>query len=199
MPLPPRVFFSLYEVSVRWDCSVADIAGWASQGKLKIMTGIGLVRCGDAKVAGSVTLSPMDLLPLFRRSGHTPIEGLVQRILPPDTSDWLIITDPPGGVPVTVADMLIRADEVFGFEDEHDLARKAAGGANGAQPYDWAGMNIALIRRIHDDGLPATQAELIAEMQDWFADQTGGARIPDSRSIRRRITPIWHELRREGA
>jgi hypothetical protein len=95
--------------------------------------------------------------------------------------------------------MLIRADEVFGFEDEHDLARKAAGGANGAQPYDWAGMNIALIRRIHDHGLPATQAELIAEMQDWFADQTGGARIPDSRSIRRRITPIWHELRREDA
>jgi hypothetical protein len=36
-------------------------------------------------------------------------------------------------------------------------------------------------------------------MQDWFADQTGGARIPDSRSIRRRITPIWHELRREDA
>lgn len=24
-------------------------------------------------------------------------------------------------------------------------------------------------------------------------------RLPDSRSIRRRITPIWHELRREGA
>jgi hypothetical protein len=190
--LPPRVYFSLYEASVRWDCSISDIAGWASQGKLKIMTGIGLVRCGDAMVAGTVTLSPMDLLPLFRRSGPGPTEGVMQRILPPDASDWLIITDPPDGVPVTVADMLIHADE-------HDLIRKAAAGANGGQPYDWAGMNIALIRRIHDQGLPATQAELIAEMQDWFADQTGGARIPDSRSIRRRITPVWHELRREGA
>ncbi|MDA3887673.1 MAG: hypothetical protein PF443_02475, partial [Allgaiera sp.] len=148
--------------------------------------------------AGTVTLSPMDLLPLFRRSGPSPTEGIVQRILPPDASNWLIITDPPDGVPVTVADMLIRADEVLGFEDEHDLVRKAAAGTNGGQPYDWAGMNIALIRRIHNQGLPATQAELIAEMQDWFADQTGGARIPDSRSIRRRITPIWHELRREG-
>lgn len=199
MALPPRVFFSLYEVSFRWDCSVADIAGWASQGKLKIMTGISLVRCGDAMVAGTVTLSPMDLLPLFRRSGPTPSEGMVQRIMPDETSDWRIITDPAGGIPVAVADMLIRADEVFSFEDEHDLVRKAAGGTNGGQPYDWAGMNIALIRRIHDQGLPATQAELIAEMQDWFADQTGGARIPDSRSIRRRITPIWHELRREDA
>ena len=199
MALPPRVFFSLYEVSVRWDCSVADIAGWASQGKLKIMTGIGIVRCDDVKVAGRVTLCPMDLLPLFRRSGPTPTEGMVQRIMPNESSDWLIITDPAGGIPVAVADMLIRAEEVFGFEDEHDLVRKATAGGNGGQPYDWAGMNIALIRRIHDHGLPATQAELIAEMQDWFADQTGGARIPDSRSIRRRITPIWHELRREEA
>ena len=82
MALPPRVFFSLYEVSFRWDCSVADIAGWASQGKLKIMTGIGLVRCGDATVAGPVTLSPMDLLPLLRRSGPGPSEGVMQRILP---------------------------------------------------------------------------------------------------------------------
>jgi len=196
--LPPRVFFSLYEVSVRWDCSVADIAGWASDGKLKIMTGIGLVRCGDVTVAGTVTLSPMDLLPLFRRNGTCPSEGVVQRILPPDVAVWLVITDPAAGVPVAVADMLIRADEVFAFEEEHDLARRASGGMNGGQPYDWTGMNIALIRRIHDNGLPATQAELVAEMQDWFAGQTGGKRIPDSRSIRRRVTPIWHELRRDS-
>lgn len=198
MALPPRVFFSLYEVSLRWDCSVADIAGWASDGKLQIMTGIGLVRCGDVTVAGTVTLSPMDLLPLFRRSSPCPTEGVMQRILPPDAADWLIITDPAAGVPVSVADMLIRADEVFAFEEEHDLTRRASRATNGGQPYDWTGMNIALIRRIHDHGLPSTQAELIAEMQDWFADQTGGARIPDSRSIRRRITPIWHELRRDS-
>ena len=46
---------------------------------------------------------------------------------------------------------------------------------------------------------PATQSELIAEMQDWFADQSDGARIPDSRTIRRRITPVWKALRREEA
>ena len=50
MALPPRVFFTLYETSVRWDCSIADIAGWADVGKLKIRTGIGLVRCGDIDV-----------------------------------------------------------------------------------------------------------------------------------------------------
>ncbi|WP_411957160.1 hypothetical protein [Paracoccus homiensis] len=60
-------------------------------------------------------------------------------------------------------------------------------------------MNVALILRIHDDGLPATQAELISEMQDWFADRSNGDRIPDGRTIRRRITPVWKALRREEA
>ena len=51
MALTQRVFFTLYETSVRWDCSISDIAGWAAVGKLKIKTGIGLVRCGEAVVA----------------------------------------------------------------------------------------------------------------------------------------------------
>ena len=197
MALPPRVFFTLYETSVRWDCSIADIAGWADVGKLKIKTGIGLVRCGDVSVAGRVTLSPMDLLPLFRRSGTGPSEGMMRRIMPPDSTEWLIITEPVGGIAVAVADMLILAEDVFAFEDDHDLVRKppsGGGGNGGGALYDWEGMNLALIVRIHNDGLPLTQADLIAEMQHWFADQSNGAKMPDSRSIRRRITPIWNAL-----
>lgn len=202
--LPPRVFFTLYETALRWDCSIADIAGWAAVGKLKIKTGIGLVRCGDVVVAGQVDISPMDLLPLFRRSGTAPTEGVVRRILPPGNSDWLVITDPVGGIAITVADMLILAEDVFGFEDDHDIIRRASSGGSGsggggATLYDWDGMTVALIQRIHDHGLPATQAELVAEMQDWFAARSNGTRMPDSRSIRRRITPIWRALRREDA
>jgi len=58
MALPQRVFFTLHEASARWGCSIADIAGWAAVGKLKIMTGIGLVRCGDADFAGRVPSRP---------------------------------------------------------------------------------------------------------------------------------------------
>lgn len=196
MALPPRVFFTLHEASARWGCSIADIAGWAAVGKLKIMTGIGLVRCGDRIILGQVTLSPMDLQPLFRRCGTGPVEGMVRRIMPTDCTDWLIITDPAGGVAVAVADMLILAEDVFGFEEDHDMVRRPA---TGGTPYDWEGMIVFLIQRIHERGLPATQAELIAEMQDWFADQSDGTKIPDSRSIRRRITPIWRTLRKEDA
>ena len=199
MALPPRVFFTLYETSVRWDCSIADIAGWADVGKLKIRTGIGLVRCGDIAVAGRVTLSAMELLPLFRRSGTGPSEGMMRRIMPPNSEEWLIITEPSGGIAVAVADMLILAEDVSAFEDENDMVRKPPSGSGGGSSYDWEGMNLALIVRLFDNGLPLTQADLIAEMQHWFADQSHGTKMPDSRTIRRRITPIWKALHKEDA
>jgi hypothetical protein len=45
-------------------------------------------------------------------------------------------------------------------------------------------MIIALIVRIHDHGLTASQAELVAEMQEWFADRSEGTEMHDSHSIR---------------
>ena len=65
MGLPPRVYFTDHEVTARWGCNIADIAGWADAGRFRILTGIPAVRCGDEVVAGKVVLSPMDLLPLL--------------------------------------------------------------------------------------------------------------------------------------
>ena len=156
MALPPRVYFTLQEVTARWGCNIADVAGWAAAGKFHIMTGIGLVRCGEEIVAGRVAISPMDLMPLFRRCGTGPTEGMVRRIMTGDKCQWQIITDPVGGVAVAVADMMVMADEVHAFEEENDMVRRVAAGPGAATPYDWEGMNIALIVRIHDHGLPAT-------------------------------------------
>ena len=44
-------------------------------------------------------------------------------------------------------------------------------------------------------GLPATQGEWVAEVQDWFAKTSPGREIPDESTIRRRLTPIWRALR----
>lgn len=52
----------------------------------------------------------MELLPLFRRSGTGPTEGVMRRIQSIGRQDWLPITDPAGGIPVAVADMLILAE-----------------------------------------------------------------------------------------
>ena len=123
----------------------------------------------------------------------------MRRIQPLNRQDWLLITEPVGGISVAVADMLILAEEVYGFEDENDMVRRVASGPGVTSPYDWDGMNVALIQRIHNRGLPATQSELVAEMQDWFSDRSDGKKMPDSRSIRRRITPIWKGLQEEEA
>ncbi len=199
MALPPRVFFTLHEASARWGCSIADIAGWADAGRFRILTGIAVVRCGEQIIAGKVVLSPMELLPLFRRHGNGPSEGVMRRIQPYGHPDWLLITEPAGGIPVAIADMMILAEDVHAFEEEHDMVRRVAVGPGASKSYDWEGMTVALMLRIHDHGLPGTQAELVTEMQDWFANQTEGKKMPDSRSIRRRITPIWRALRAEPA
>ena len=123
----------------------------------------------------------------------------MRRIQPLNRQDWLLITEPVGGISIAVADMLILAEEVHGFEDENDMVRRVATGPGVTSPYDWDGMNVALIQRIHNRGLPATQSELVAEMQDWFSDRSEGKKMPDSRSIRRRITPIWKGLHEEEA
>jgi len=199
MALPARVYLTLHETSARWGCNIADIAGWADAGRFRILTGITAVRCGDEVIAGKVTLSPMELMPLFRRCGTGPSEGIMRRIQPAGRQDWLLITDPVYGITVAVADMVIMAEEVHAFEDENDMIRRVAAGPGVSTSYDWEGMNIALIVRIFDHGLPDTQADLVAEMQEWFADRSDGKKMPDSRSIRRRITPIWRALRREDA
>jgi hypothetical protein len=199
MALPARVYLTLHETSARWGCNIADIAGWADAGRFRILTGITAVRCGDEVIAGKVTLSPMELMPLFRRCGTGPSEGIMRRIQPAGRQDWLLITDPACGITVAVADMVIMAEEVHAFEDENDMIRRVAAGPGVSTSYDWEGMNIALIVRIFDHGLPDTQADLVAEMQEWFADQSDGKKMPDSRSIRRRITPIWRALQRGDA
>ena len=40
MTLPQRTFFTVQEVTIRWDCSPYDLAGWAIAGKLDIVAAI---------------------------------------------------------------------------------------------------------------------------------------------------------------
>jgi hypothetical protein len=197
MALPQRAFFTLHETASRWGCTIADIGGWATEGKLDIVTGIPIATCGTEKVSGKITISPMDMLPLFRRTGAGPTVIKLQRIKPEHSDDWSYVTEPADGVEVSIADLLISGQDVLRFEDEHDLLRRIGGGTGALSPYDWEGMYVAMIKRIHENGLPATQAELIEELQDWFADVAENGDVPDESTIRRRLRPFWRALRDE--
>jgi hypothetical protein len=195
MALPPRVYFTLHEASVRWDCTLADIAGWASVGRFDIVTAIAPVSSGSQIVAGYVVVSVTDILQMFRRCGTGPTRSFLRRVRLKDQEDWIMIADPAERVEVTLADLLIMADDVRRFEADFDLLRRPASHIGSTARYDWDGMYIALMVRIHDQGLPATQAEWLGEVQDWFVANSEGGEVPDERTIRRRLTPIWKALR----
>lgn len=195
MALPPRAFFNLHETASRWGCSIADIAGWATEGKLDIVTGIPLAICGTDKVSGKITVSPMDMLPLFRRGGTGPTVIKLLRIKPEGGDDWVYVTEPADGVEVSIADLMVTGQDVQRFEDDYDLLRRIGGGTGSLSPYDWEGMYVTMIQRIHEHGLPATQAELIGELQEWFANVAENSEVPDESTIRRRLRPFWRALR----
>lgn len=195
MNLPPRAFFSLNEIAARWGCALADIAGWSHAGHLSIVTGIASVICGKLFVAGMVAVSAADMMQMFRRHGQSDEECRVFRVRPEGRTEWHYITEPPEGALIKLSDLMLVAEEVHRFEDERDLLRRP-GSSPGATPrYDWEAVYIMLIRRINDLGLPATQGELIAEVQDWFTQNSSTGEIPEESTTRKKIAPIWRALR----
>lgn len=106
-----------------------------------------------------------------------------------------MIADPADRIEVTLADLLIMAEDLRRFEVDCDLLRRPTSRIGSTARYDWDGMYIALMVRIHDQGLPATQAECLGEMQEWFVANSETGEAPDERTIRRRLTPIWKALR----
>ena len=194
MKLPQREFYTLHEVAARWGCALADIAGWSTAGQMDVITGIPPTICGTTRVAGTVVICAMDILPMFRRSGTGPQNAQLRRLRIEEAVDWLFVTEPLEGVDVSIADLLVRSKQVLKFEDTHDLLRRVSGGTGSASPYDWDGMNKAFLVRIHERGIPATKAELIGDIQDWFVAHSNGDDIPSERSIRRHVDDLWKTL-----
>ena len=195
MGLPPRAYYSIHEAAGRWGCSLSDIAGWASVGRFDIVTGISPVGCGSRTIAGFVAVSVSDILPLFGQGETVPGNRRLKRIRVLDEPDWQIVTKPAKGISVSLGDLMILAEEARRFEEECDLLRRPAEHIGSTTNYDWDGMYIFLIRRVHEQGVPPTQAEWIGEVQEWFVRTSESGKVPDERTIRRRITPIWKALR----
>ncbi|WP_111405521.1 hypothetical protein [Meridianimarinicoccus sp. RP-17] len=197
MGLPQRVFYPVHEAAARWGCMISDIAGWAAMNKLKIVTGIPHVACGDGHVAGLVRIEPTDILPVFRSCGTGPHAARLRRVQPLEAKEWLYITAPENGVEVAVADLMILGPEVKRFENTNDLFDRIASGAGLRDDgdYDWSAMHVEIVRRVFEEGLPVSQGAWIRELQDWFASRTDDGTFPDESSIRTRLIPILKALK----
>lgn len=195
MGLPPKVYFSLFEVAARWECNLSDLAGWASVERFDIITGISPVTCGFRTVSGFVAVSVPDVLPLFKQADGGSKSCRLKQVRVLDEDSWQVVTKPAKGIPVTLGDLMVLVEEVRHFEEEFDLLRRPAAHIGSTTRYDWDGMYIALILRVHGQGVPPTQAEWVGEVQDWFVSRSETGEVPDERTIRRRITPVWKALR----
>lgn len=202
MGLPPRVFFTIQEAAARWGCTPADIAGWASTGQLRIVTGIEPVQAGREVVGGLVEISTADILTMFRRCGSGPLECRLRRVRSLEAGadgSWAYITEPADGVLVAMPDLLLLASDVSAFEEEHEIFGRPRASAAPNFKYDWDAFWQHLAVRIFREGLPETQDELVNEMQEFFIRRSESGEAPDGRTLRRRITPIWRELRDQAS
>jgi len=194
MGLPQRVFYSVNEVAARWECSLADIAGWASVGYFDIVTVMSAKKAGgDQRLEGFVCVAVTNVLPLLRGYGKGTKKADLGRMRPIAEEEWVILNE--HDCKVRLEDLLIMADQVRAFEVEHDLLRRPAAHIGSSPRYDWESMYISQIVRVFEQGLPDTQAEWIGEVQDWFAETSDDGQIPDERTVRRRLSPIWKALK----
>ena len=94
-----------------------------------------------------------------------------------------------------------RCERAWGLFDlgAADSGAKASSPAKrpagpGAPPkHDWDAFAGAIVRRVHDHGMPVSQGELVRDMMDWFAGREDFP-PPDERTVRRKVSAIWKEL-----
>ena len=197
MPLPPIAFYSIYEISARWGCHPADVAGWAVEGHLKVVAGIPPVNCGDEIIAGLVEVPIAELMPMFRKYGPSDEQCRLKRVKPPGSKTWLKVTDPPDGVPIRSSDLLLAAGPLQQFEEERDLLRRPASNTGANPRYDWDAMYAWLTWFLFDKGVPESQSAMIALVQDWFVQNSRSGEVPDESTIRKRLTLLWRKLKGE--
>ncbi len=199
--LPLRSFHSLTEVAARWSVTPFDVIGWSTDGLLALSIALPPVKTGPADtLSGLVDVEAPHVLPLFRRDGAPSPTVTIRWVRANGGLHW--ITEPAEGVLITAADVLVKRTEVERFEAQHGIfsgSRKPDGrqrGGPGVPPrYDWDAFYAALTRRIHENGVPATQAELVREMLAWFESQDID-HAPDESTVKRKITVVWRELNR---
>lgn len=196
MALPRRFSWHIAEAAARWGCYPADIIDWSLRGDLEICTALPTVITTHGEVSGLVVVPPEDFVRMFRRDGSGPKVATVRRVrrLGPD-EDWMRITEPPTGIALEAADLTITQNEMDRFEEAYELAPKPKIIAGGGPKWDWEGFYTALIRRIHDHGLPEQQKDLVEEMLGWFERRNDAGEAPDISTIRKKIASVWREIR----
>ena len=76
------------------------------------------------------------------------------------------------------------------FEDEYDPLHRVHVSPGRSSRHDWEGMLQALMIRLFEYGLPETQADFVAQGQDWFVVNAKDGSVPDESQIRRKLAAV---------
>jgi hypothetical protein len=206
--LPPRAFYSLAEIAARWSVTPFDLVGWCTEGLLSLSIALPPVKAGAEIISGLADVEGPHVFPLFRRDNAPSATVSIRQVKTGDGKlRW--ITEPAEGIVITAADVLVRRSEAERFEGQHglfggqrnfesgvgEMPPRPRGGPGVPPRYDWDAFYGALARRIHEHGIPVTQAELVRDMLNWF-EQRDIDRAPDESTIKRKIKVVWQELNR---
>jgi hypothetical protein len=211
MPLPPKLFYPICEIASRWSVSPIDIVGWAIDGRITLSAALPLVEAKRGRpVDGLVEISGQEVFDLFDAGTNKKSTVRVQRFRRRPGARWEKIVTPADGVPLKPSGVIIARTEAERFEREHGIfghhaaendqppAKACEGpiGQSGAPArYNWNAFAGAVARRVHDEGMPASQGELVRDMLEWFA---ASGRVPDESTVRRRVQALWPVLTRRA-
>ena len=210
MPLPPKLFYPICETANRWSVSPIDIVGWAIDGRITLSTALPLVEAKQGRpVEGLVEISGQDVFDLFDAGTNKKSTVRIQRFRRRPGARWEKIVTPVDGVPLKPSGVIIARTEAERFERDHGIfghhtendqppAKACDGpiGQSGAPArYNWNAFAGAVARRVHDEGMPASQGELVRDMLEWFA---ASGRVPDESTVRRRVQALWPVLTRRA-
>lgn len=211
----PVTYLTLADLCERWHVKPTQIAAVALEGKLRLSIPVPGVFAeighyedfGDEnwqripadrrRVMGIFDLYPRDAWGLIKN--HT---GIITDLA--GENDGYIDLEPEArqsDFSAAADDILIRRDEVERFEANSTPAPPDISASNppvvrggpGAPPkYDWDGFWVEACRRIHDDGIPPTQAAMVRDLLGWFDDKC--AAVPDESTVKKKVSKLWKAL-----
>jgi len=146
---------------------------WSSDDAIKV------IETGRAKFAAGNTVFPVT------------VEGIV--IVPQMALQEYINSSPGERAQPTDSGSPAQAD-VNAAEYSAEQIGPPISGTGGRPPkWDWDACWAEICRRVHFDGLPVTQAELVRELQEWFVERYGDA--PSDSQIKERVSKVFRALR----
>ncbi len=131
MGLPGQFLYTVLDVSVRCECTQAQIINWAIAGDLMLVAAITTATIGGEVTGGLHQIAASDVRPLFRPHGRADEEVRLKRARKIGGDQCLIVSEPSDGVVITAADVLITAEEVERFEEAHGIGRSRGRGNAG--------------------------------------------------------------------